>query len=176
MASVALVSILCRDRVGLVSAIADCLFTAGVNLRDTTFAVLGKGAEFTSVCELPAGLNVGELEAALARLPELEGAQLKVLPYGFDPLPGPMGRITHRIEVSGGDQLGLIARLSEIFTQNGANIVRLDAQKLPESEGGRYVTRFAVWLPSERAALCLAAVDSTAGSLGLSSRAELAED
>jgi glycine cleavage system transcriptional repressor len=172
MASVARVSVLCRDRVGLVSAIADCLFQAGVNLRDTTFAVLGEGAEFTSVCELPKGLTADDLRAELALLPELAGAQLDVHPYGFDPRPGPMGRITHRIEVSGGDQLGLIARLSEIFTQNGANIVRLDAQKLPETEGGRYVTRFAVWLPAERAALCLAAVDATAGSLGLTTRVE----
>jgi glycine cleavage system transcriptional repressor len=172
MASVALVSILCRDRVGLVSAIADCLFTAGVNLRDTTFAVLGQGAEFTSVCELPADVTAESLGAELAQLPELAAAQIRVLPYGFDPQPGPLGKITHRIEVSGGDQLGLIARLAEIFTQNDANIVRLDAQKLPEAEGGRYVTRFAVYLPPERAALCLAAVDSTAGSLGLASRAE----
>jgi glycine cleavage system transcriptional repressor len=172
MASVALVSILCRDRVGLVAAIADCLFAAGVNLRDTTFAVLGRGAEFTSLCELPAGLAADELCAELERVPELDNAQLRVTPYGFDPLPGPMGNITHRVEVSGGDQLGLIARLAEIFAQNGANIVRLDAQKLPEAEGGRYVTRFAVWLPPERAAPCLAAVDSTAGSLGLESRVE----
>jgi len=83
-----------------------------------------------------------------------------------------MGRITHRVEVSGGDQLGLIARLAEIFTHYGANIVRLEAQKLPDQEGGRYVTRFAVSLPPERAELCLAAVGNTAGSLGLASRAE----
>ena len=83
-----------------------------------------------------------------------------------------MGRITHRIEVSGGDQLGLIARLAELFTQYGANIVRLEALKLPEAEGGRYVTRFAVWLPPEHAAVCLATVANTAGSLGLTSRAE----
>jgi glycine cleavage system transcriptional repressor len=172
MASIALVSIVSRDRVGLVSAIADHLFSAGINLRDTTFAVLGQGAEFTAICELPDGLTVGDLEAGLAPLPELAGAQIRISAYDFDPAPGPMGRITHRIEVSGGDQLGLIARLAEIFTQFGANIVRLDAQKLPDTEGGRYVTRFAVWLPAERAVTCLATVANTAGSLGLESRAE----
>ena len=67
--------------------------------------------------------------------------------------------------MSGGDQLGLIARLAEIFAQNGANIVRLEAQKLPDAAGGRYVTRFAVWLP-ERARLCLAAVDSGRAASG----------
>ncbi len=174
MASIALVSIICRDGVGLVSAIADHLFSAGINLRDTTFAALGKGAEFTAVCELPEDLTVAELESGLASLPALTGAQIRIAHYHFDPVPGPMGRITHRIEVSGGDQLGLIARLAEIFAQFGANIVRLDAQKLPDAEGGRYVTRFAVWLPAERAETCLAAVANTAGSLGLESHAESA--
>ena len=39
--SVALVSILCPDRVGVVAAIADYLFDVGVNLRDTSFGDAG---------------------------------------------------------------------------------------------------------------------------------------
>ncbi len=171
MNTIALVSILCHDRIGLVSAVADFLFSVGVNLRDTTFAAYGAGAEFTSVCELPPDTTIAEIEHGLAQIPELEGGQVRVVPFQFDPAPGPRGRITHRIEVSGGDQLGLIARLSEIFTQFDANIVRLEAQKLPEAEGGRYVTRFAVWLPADRAQTCLATVANTAGSLGLESSA-----
>ena len=38
MPSIALISLLARDRVGLVSAVANHLFAAGINLRDTTFA------------------------------------------------------------------------------------------------------------------------------------------
>src|SRR5579863_5632508 len=133
--AVALVSILCRDQVGLVAAVADHLFSHGVNLRDTTFASLGQGAEFTSIVELPDGLDPASLWDGLALLPELEGAEIRVTAYAFDPQPGP------------------IARLADIFAQNGANIVRLDAQKLPEAEGGRYVTRFLVWLPAARADL-----------------------
>src|SRR5258707_373814 len=83
MASVALVSILSLDRVGLVSAIADYLFTAGVNLRDTTFAALGKGAEFTSVCELPDDVSAEALLDDLELVPELQGAQIRVVPYGL---------------------------------------------------------------------------------------------
>ncbi|MDJ1158136.1 amino acid-binding protein [Chelatococcus sp. SYSU_G07232] len=172
MTSIALVSILAADRVGLVAAVADRLFGAGVNLRDTTFAVLGAGAEFTAVCELPSGVSTGDIEEGLKALPELAGAQVHVVPYAFDPAPVGTGRVTHRVTVSGGDQLGLVARLSEIFTQYGANIVRLEARKLTEEEGGLYVTRFAVSIPPERADLCLAAVGNTAGSLGLSSQIE----
>jgi len=172
MPQVALVSILGPDRVGLVAAIADHLFSAGINLRDTTFAALGQGAEFTSLCELPESLSLEELEQGLGAVEALAGAQIRVVAYAFDHQPGPMDLITHRVEVSGGDQLGLIARLAEIFAQYGANIVRLDAQKLPDSEGGRYVTRFALWLPVEQAEKCLAAVTNTAGGLGLVSRIE----
>ena len=172
MPSVALVSILCRDKVGLVSSVADVLFTSGVNLRDTTFAVYGAGAEFSSVCELPDGVGVDDIERALAGLPELDGAEVRVAPFAFDPHPGPAVRITHRIEVGGGDQLGLIARLSEIFAQFDGNIVRMDAQKLPDIEGGRYVTRFAVSLPPDRAETCLSAIANTAGSMGLDSNAQ----
>ena len=172
MASVALVSVLCADRVGLVSAIADHLFDSGVNLRDTSFAALGSGAEFSAVCELPDGMMVAELQASLSSLPVLAGAEVKVSPFAFDPQPGPQALITHRVEVSGGDQPGLVARLSEIFTQFDANIVRLDAQTLPDRAGERYVLRFSVSIPAERAEVCLSAVANTAETLGLTCRTE----
>lgn len=174
MPQVALVSILGPDQVGLVAAIADQLFSVGVNLRDTTFAALGKGAEFTALCELPDGLSLEELEQGLSAVEALAKAQIRVVPYAFDHQAGPMDLVTHRVEISGGDQLGLIARLAEIFAQYGANIVRLDAQKLPDSEGGRYVTRFALWLAPDQAEKCLAAVTNTAGELRLTSRIETA--
>lgn len=170
--SVALVSILGPDRVGLVAAVAGYLFGAGVNLRDAAFAALGAGAEFVAVCELPADVTVQEIEAGLGGIPELEGAQVRVVPYAFDPDAAERGRITHRIAISGGDQLGLVARLSEIFAHCEANIVRLEARKLSEAEGGIYVTHFAVSIAPEHANRCLAAVGSTAGALSLDCRIE----
>ena len=74
-------------------------------------------------------------------------------PLRLDPHPSEVARVSHRIAISGGDQLGLVARLAEVFRQYGANIVRLEARKLPAAEGGLYVTRFAVWIPPERANL-----------------------
>ena len=170
--AVAFVSVLCADRVGLVSGIADHLFENGVNLRDTVFAALGSGAEFTAVCELPEGFSVEVLEAGLTGLDILAGAQVRVVPYSFDPEPAAGARVTHRIAVAGGDQLGLVARLADVFAQYGANIVRLEARKLSEAEGGLYVTRFAVSVPPDRAALCLSTVANTAGTLGLDCRVE----
>lgn len=174
--TLALVSSLCPDRVGLVSAVTGTLFERGVNLRDVTFAALGKGAELSAVCELPDGLTVADLHGTLAALPELAGAQLTVTAFEHDPDPGPLGRVTHRVTVGGGDQPGLIARLSEIFTEYGVNIVRLDAQTLHDDAGGRYSIRFAVSIPDGRADTCLAAVANTAEHLQLTCTATAVQE
>ncbi|MBY0429571.1 MAG: amino acid-binding protein [Rhodospirillales bacterium] len=164
-----LVSVLCPDRTGLVAAISGRLFELGANLGDTSFAVLGGGAEFTSVCELPgrAADETAEVAEALRALPELARSTVEVRPFRFDPASGSSGRVTHRIVLSGGDRPGLIARLSEVFVQFKANIVRLDAQRIPASEGGRYVTRFSVSIPERNEQSCLNTVANTAGELNL---------
>lgn len=167
-----LISIFCPDRTGLVSAITGRLFEIGANLGDTSFAMLGSGAEFTSVCEIPAEAAVTDIEADLALLPDLAGARISVRLFELDTAHGPRGCITHRVVVSGGDRPGLVARLSEVFGQFGANIVRMDAQRVPEQ--GLYVTRFAVSLPEERAESCLATVRNTAGELNLACHIEAA--
>ncbi len=162
-----LVSIFSPDRTGLVSAITGRLFELGADLGDTSFAVLGAGAEFSSVCRVPDHLSSQDLQNELAEQPELDGATITVRPFGLSAEHGPSAAITHTVTVSGGDRPGLIARLSEAFTQYGANIVRLDAQRLALAEGGRYITRFAVSVPPSSRPACLNTVANTAGELGL---------
>jgi glycine cleavage system transcriptional repressor len=163
-----LVSIFCPDRTGLVSAIAGRLFEIGANLGDTSFAVLGGGAEFTAICSVPDDVLPDRLRDDLAGLPELVQATVSVSPFGLAALHGPTADITHVITVSGGDRPGLVARLSEVFTQFKANIVRMEAQTIAAAGGSRYVTRFAVWIPPASRQSCLNTVANTAGELGLS--------
>jgi glycine cleavage system transcriptional repressor len=167
LANTMLISVLAEDRTGLIASIAGCLFDLGANLGDTTFAVLGGGAEFTSVADLPQGVGVADVESALKALPEVAGGTVSVAPYGFTPHFGPTAQVTHRITVSGGDQPGLVARLAEAFGEFGANIVHLEAQRSAEPAPGRYLTRFAVSIPAESADSCLATVRNTAQSLNL---------
>jgi len=163
-----LVSVFCPDRTGLVSAITGHLFDVGADLGDTSFAVLGAAAEFSSVCRVPAHLTAEELKADLSGLPELAGAEIAITPFGLDADHGQTARVTHVVTVSGGDRPGLIARLSEAFTQFKANIVRMDAQRVAVEGGSRYVTRFAVAIPAASVDTCLNTVANTAGELGLS--------
>jgi glycine cleavage system transcriptional repressor len=161
------IAIQCPDRTGLVAAITNRLFEVGVNLGDTSFAVLGGGAEFTSVFDLPGDMDLGEIEASLRALPELAEANVTVRPFRL--AQGPMGEITHRFVISGGDRPGLVARLSEVFGEFHANIVTMDARPLPDE--GVYVTRFAVSIPA-RVESCIATVANTAGELNLSCHVE----
>lgn len=171
-----LVSVMCADRTGLVAAITGRLFDLGANLGDTTFAVLGGGGEFASVCDVPEQLSPAEIQAELSALPEIGGGKVTVEPFSLAPDHGPSGRITHRIVVSGGNRPGLVARLSEVFVQFRANIVELNAQRVRDEGGDLYLTRFAVWIPGQNAESCLATVDNTAGELTLTCRWEAVEE
>ena len=170
MATTAIISILCPDRVGLVAAIAGQLFDLGANLEDTTFAVLCGGADFTSVCALPDGVSLETVDAELRALPELEDAKISVSRFDMDPDNGPSARITHHITVKGGDRPGLIARLCEVFIQFKANIVRLNSAITQGPDGGNYEIRIGVWIPEASVESCLATIVNTAGGLGMECR------
>ena len=173
----ALVSIIGEDQTGLIAAIAGRLFDLGANLGDTTFAVLGSAAEYTSVCELPDGLTLDVVERDLKSLPALAGAKVSVAPFNYGMTHGPAARITHRIEMAGRDSPGLIARISEVFMQFGANIVRLNSEREPGADGMRYITRVDVWIPRAKAGACLATIANTAEQLSLTcSSHEVAAD
>ncbi len=174
MERTALITIICPDRAGLVAAVAGRLFDFGGNLRDTSFAVLGRGAEFTAVCDLPVGLTHETVEGELLALAELDGAEVVVRPFDMEPEAGPTAEVTHYVSVSGGDQPGLIARLCETFVQFNANIVSLNAGPSPGGGRGVYTIRIAVWIPEGAANSCLATVSNTAQNLAMTCRWETA--
>lgn len=167
----ALVSVIGPDRVGLVSAITGRLFDLGANLGDTAFAVLGGGAEFTAICEFTQDMDLETLERELEALPQLDGAEVTVSRFDLASMHPASETITHMITVSGGDSPGLMARLCEVFEQFGANIVRLNSERVPggpgQLGGNQYVITTAVAIPADAAQTCLATIANTAGELGL---------
>ena len=160
-----LVSVLSSDKTGLVSAISGCLFDLGINLGSTSFTILGSGAKFTAVCESASGVSKASLEEALASLAELSGAEIQVVDFEFSPSPAANTEITHRITIQGGDHPGLVARLTEVFMEFDANIVRLNAEPISNDGEKQYLIRIAVWMPANREHACLASISNTASSL-----------
>lgn len=168
----ALIMVSCADRVGLVASISGALYDLGVNLGAVTFSVLGTGAEFAAVCELPEGKNFAAIERALRAVPELSEGTVAVTRFVHDNVHATTAHVTHRVIVSGADAPGLVARLSRVAIPFGANIVRLDAETIPAASGNRYMVRVDIWIPESRSGDCLAAMAETARSLGLDCRVE----
>lgn len=173
MSRKAIVSIFSQDRIGLISDVTGHLFDIGVNLGDSSFAILGSGGRFSSLVEVPLSISLDELAEDLGRLPSLEGADIDVKLYEADDLSeGAPNEISHRIKCEGADQPGLLARLSEVFLDHDANIVRLKSDQRETDGGAIFTTRMAVFIPESRARSCLAALGNTAEGLGQSLRSE----
>ena len=165
MSRTVVISLFSPDQRGLVAAVTGRLFDLGCNLADTSFAVLGEGAEFTGLAEVPAEVDPVDIESELKALPPLHKGKVEVRPFDLEAHHGPDAQATHRVEAEGIDQPGLLARLSEVFLEYDANIVRLSTERVPGPQGDVHVARFTIYVPEDRAAACLAAVANTAGSL-----------
>jgi glycine cleavage system transcriptional repressor len=170
----ALISFIGPDRPGLIARVTGRLFDLGGNLGEVTFATLGEGAELTLIYEMPKGLTVDALAKELEEMPDLAGGEVKVSEFELKAIYGPSSRITHRIILAGGDRPGLIARMTKILDEHGANIVRMNAEKLHGSAGDQYISRFAVSMREEKAPACLADIVAAAGELKLTFRYETA--
>ncbi|MCC3303678.1 glycine cleavage system protein R [Sneathiella sp. HT1-7] len=171
----ALLSVFSKDRVGLISLVTGHLFDKGINLGDTSFAVLGKGGEFTSVIDIPADVPESELIEELRTLEGMQDADIDVRRFAFNGGDTPPTDITHHIRCEGPDQPGVLARLSEVFIDFDANIVRLKSDQIDREGQTIFVTRFSVYIPATRADNCLAALDNTASALGQTLTAERSE-
>ncbi len=159
------ISIFCPDRIGLISAVTGKLFDLGANLGDTSFAVLGTGAEYTAVCSVPNTLNDSEIEDQLHALPELEAADIRIAPFNLQNQHADSAIITHRILVEGGDNPGLVARLTEVFVEFRANIVRMNTELIPGDTYNMYRIDIHVNIPDSSAQSCLTIIENTAATL-----------
>lgn len=159
------ISIFCQDQVGLISAVTGKLFDLGANLGDTSFAVLGAGAEYTAVCSVPTALDDQDIHSQLSFLPELAQAEIRVSPFRLKTAHSKTATITHRIRIEGGDNPGLVARLTEVFVEFDANIVRLNTELIPGDPDDQYRIDIQVNIPDSNAQTCLAIIENTASTL-----------
>jgi glycine cleavage system transcriptional repressor len=162
-----LLTLVCPDRTGLISDITGELFDLGINLCDTSFAVLGEGAEFSAVLEIPDKLSTDDVYRQLKTIQGLEQTEILLKPFTYGTLRKETGMITHHIVFEGDDQPGLVARLTELLVDYGANIVHMDTRVLRKTENSSYIIELSVWIPESRRTACLAALNNTAASLGM---------
>ena len=110
--------------------------------------------------------KIGLISAITGKLFDL-GANRGDTNFAFDmPIShAASANITHRILVEGGDNPGLVARLTEVFVEFKANIVRLNTEVTLGEPSDQYRIDIHVYIPNPSVQACLATIENTASAL-----------
>lgn len=156
------IAIFCRNRPGLVQSITDKLSRLGANLGPTSFAVLGKGAEFTCVATVGGDREIWEFDSAILIMPELVDAQISVHEYGFGTEFGEENRVNFLLTIAGADRIGLLSDFTTFLGTVDVAVVRMTTEVTSSIVDPIFTTRFTVWIDPEHAAETLAKIDAHA--------------
>ncbi|HEY6000859.1 MAG TPA: ACT domain-containing protein [bacterium] len=134
------------DRPGIIAAVTRSLFEQGCNLEDVSQTVLQGQFVGIFVVAVPAGAAGEALGRALReRLDPLGlSVHLREVAAGAPP---PAAAERYVITTVGPDRPGLVAGISGLLAEFGANITNLKAIARGRREGTEYVTYYEVDLP-----------------------------
>lgn len=144
----AILSILGRDRPGIVAAVARGLLDLDCNIENVSMAMLQTEFAGIFLVGMPEGVTVGEIQETLvARLSPLE-LQVIVKPCALAGPEEPAVRSEPFVITSRGpDRKGLVAHIAEVIARHGVNITRLQAVFKGGSHPGENLMIFEVEVP-----------------------------
>ncbi|MEU5949863.1 ACT domain-containing protein [Micromonospora sp. NPDC047465] len=153
------ITVIGRDRPGIVADVAEVLARLGANLTDSTMTRLRGHFAMTLVCVGPAAADV---EAALAPLSadgQLLATVREVTPDGET---APAGE-PYVMAVHGADRMGIVAAMTRVLADAGGNVTDLSTRLT----GSLYVVVAEVELPPGTADEVAGRLASTAADLGV---------
>lgn len=142
MKSQAILTVVGRDRPGIVSAVSQSLFDAGCSIEDAGMMRVGGYFSIMQVLRYPADL--GAVETALVMAVEKLGLRIHL-----DPIPSLEAddvACNCTITVTGADHPGIMAGVSGALTNIGCNIIGLDGH-IEAGDKPLYVMRIRVDAP-----------------------------
>jgi glycine cleavage system transcriptional repressor len=128
------VSVVGRDRPGIVAAISEVLLEHGVNIADSRMTVLRGHLAMTLVIEVPDEVDPAELRAGLdavraqLALESVSLAEVELIPADAASEP------SHIVSVSGGDHPGIVHAVASALAERGWNITDLETRVVGEGE------------------------------------------
>lgn len=143
MKSQAILTVVGRDRPGIVSAVSQALFAAGCSIEDAGMMRVGGYFSIMQVLRYPADL--GAVETALEMAVEKLGLRIHL-----DPVPSldeNDAACNCIITVTGADHPGIMAGVSGALTKIGCNIIGLDGH-LEAGDKRLYVMRIRIDAPN----------------------------
>ncbi len=123
-----ILSVLGRDRPGIIAAVSGILFETGGNIEAVSQTILQTQFSGTFIVSVPESTTVEALAEKLQAGLHLMG--LDVLIRRIDtakPLPSLMDAEPFVITTQGPDQKGLVARITAVIARHGVNVTNLQA-------------------------------------------------
>jgi glycine cleavage system transcriptional repressor len=115
------ITVIGRDRPGIVADVAELLARVGANLTDSTMTLLRGHFAMTLVCTGPAA---AEVEAALAPL-AADGRLLATVRAVAGDGERTAGGEPYLMAVHGADRLGIVAAVTRVLAEAGGNVTDL---------------------------------------------------
>jgi glycine cleavage system transcriptional repressor len=153
------ITVIGRDRPGIVADVAEALADLGANLTDSTMTRLRGHFAMTLVCTGP---DAGEVEAALGPLAVRSRLLATVRAVGPEEATTPTGE-PYVLSVHGADRLGIVAAVTRVVADAGGNITDLTTRLV----GPLYVLVAEVELPPGTAAQTEERLNTAAAGLGV---------
>ncbi|WP_406073281.1 glycine cleavage system protein R [Micromonospora sp. NBC_01638] len=153
------ITVIGRDRPGIVADVAEVLARLGANLTDSTMTRLRGHFAMTLICTGPAAAEVEAALASLAAEGQLLATVRAVTPDGEVPAAGePFVMAVH-----GSDRMGIVAAMTRVLVDAGGNVTDLSTRLA----GPLYVVLAEVELPAGVADTLIDRLHRTAAELGV---------
>ncbi|MBY8873173.1 ACT domain-containing protein [Micromonospora sp. PLK6-60] len=153
------ITVIGRDRPGIVADVAEVLARLGANLTDSTMTRLRGHFAMTLICVGPAAADV---EAALAPLAAEGRLVTTVRAVTPDGAAAPTGE-PYVMSVHGADRLGIVAAMTRVLADAGGNVTDLSTRLA----GALYVVVAEVELPPGSADELAGRLSRAAAELGV---------
>ena len=142
------VTVIGKDRPGIVAGITRALFELGCNLEDVTSTIMSGHFAMVLLVRSSSGSSVTEFEDKLGAAAEPLG--LQVWASSVDDSQGPVGSPTHMISVYGADHPGIVYRVTEALAASDVNITDLTSRIIGSEESPVYALMLEVVAPPGR--------------------------
>ncbi|MEU4551572.1 glycine cleavage system transcriptional repressor [Micromonospora violae] len=153
------ITVIGRDRPGIVADVAEVLARLGANLTDSTMTRLRGHFAMTLICTGPAAAEVEAALAPLAAEGQLLATVRAVTPDGDVPAAGE----PYVMAVHGSDRMGIVAAMTRVLVDAGGNVTDLSTRLT----GALYVVLAEVELPAGVADTLIDRLHRTAAELGV---------
>jgi glycine cleavage system transcriptional repressor len=155
------VSVIGRDRPGIVAAIADGLLDLDGNIEDSRMTILRGHFAMMLVVSLP-GDDAGPLRGRLGRVRDELGLEAVAAEPVAELAEAEAARPSHVVSVYGADHPGIVREVSTALAERGVNITDLQTQLVGTVERPLYV----MMLEVDAAAADPAELESALGMTG----------